>query len=272
MYSGSQYYYGTDVDKFLYKKTDTMIFFSAGNEGSLGSSSITMDASSKNVIAVGSSESSGGNMDYIAWYSSQGPAYDGRIKPDIIAPGDSLMSTLSNGANGASCGTEYKTGTSMAAPAAAGSALLVRQYFVDKNSQFWLAMCDSTYTSCSSDGFKPSGVLVKAILLHAGEKMILWNGAQGGGEDVPLGAPPDFSQGYGRISFQNVLPLPNIYTNFDLFVDDLIKLKENDKKEYFIDIPSSSAPSSSSSSYEAVDSTGTGNEEKQQQHEAEEEE
>jgi hypothetical protein len=55
-----------------------MILFAAGNTGSNGLYSITMDASSKNVIAVGSSESSGGDMAYVSWFSSQGPAYDQR--------------------------------------------------------------------------------------------------------------------------------------------------------------------------------------------------
>lgn len=257
MYSGSQYYYGADVDFWLYQKTDTMIFFSAGNDGKNGASTITMDASSKNVIAVGSSESSGGDMSYIAWYSSQGPAYDNRIKPDLVAPGDSLMSALSNGVEGATCGTEYKTGTSMAAPASAGTALLVRQYFEDKNHQFWLATCSSAYTSCVS--FSPSGVLVKAVLLHAGEPMALFDGSQGGGSDITLGAPPDFQQGYGRIALPNVLPLQGVY-DFDLFVDDMVKAVENSVIEYTVSIPTASLGRSNGSD-EIVTATTVADEE-----------
>lgn len=244
MYSGSQYYYGADIDEYLFLKTDHLIIFSAGNDGSNGAQTITMDASSKNVIALGSSESSGGNMSYIAWYSSQGPAYDGRIKPEIVAPGDSLMSALSNGENGASCGTEYKTGTSMAAPAAAGAALLVRQYFAD--ASFWKSMCNTAYSSCTR--FTPSGVLVKAVLLHSGEPMVLFDGSQGGGKDASLGAPPDSTQGFGRVALPNVLPLAGVYTDFDLFVDDLVKLSEDDSQQYLVSIPTSSSSDSSGSS------------------------
>ena len=93
-----------------------VLFYSAGNEGGGGSSgdpTITMDCSSKNVIAVGSSQSSGGDPSYIAWYSSVGPAYDGRIKPDMVAPGDALMSAMSNGQDGPSCETMFKTGNTI---------------------------------------------------------------------------------------------------------------------------------------------------------------
>ena len=40
---------------------------------------------------------------------------------------------------------------------------------------------------------------------------------------VALGAPPDSSQGYGRVTLKNVLPLQNVYI-FDLFVEDLVSI------------------------------------------------
>ena len=40
---------------------------------------------------------------------------------------------------------------------------------------------------------------------------------------VPLGPPPDSTQGYGRVTLKNVLPLRNVYV-FDLFVDDLVTI------------------------------------------------
>jgi len=59
-------------------------------------------------------------------FSSTGPTDDGRIKPDVVANGAYLDSTLSSG------DTAYGTmsGTSMASPNACGSAaLLVQQYY-----------------------------------------------------------------------------------------------------------------------------------------------
>lgn len=57
-------------------------------------------------------------------FTSYGPADDGRIKPDVVANGVSLFSALS------SSNTEYgsKSGTSMAAPNATGTATLLQQY------------------------------------------------------------------------------------------------------------------------------------------------
>ena len=91
----------------------------------------------KNVIAVANSENIrtefGGtgadNMDDLRSSSSRGPAADGRIKPDITAPG-----TVITGSRAGSCGSvtscfdanhAYSTGTSHAAPQVAGAAALV---------------------------------------------------------------------------------------------------------------------------------------------------
>lgn len=97
-----------------------------------------------------------------------------RIKPDLVAPGDSLVSVLSNGAAGPSCGTLSMTGTSMATPAAAGIGLLVRQYFMSSSSAFWAGHCNLANSFCRA--FTPSGVLVKAVLLQSGSAMRMFDG------------------------------------------------------------------------------------------------
>jgi len=109
-----------------------------------------------------------------------------RIKPDLVAPGDSLVSVLSNGAVGPSCGTLGMTGTSMATPAAAGIGLLVRQYFMSPSSTFWVGHCNPTNSFCKA--FTPSGVLVKAVLLQSGSPMHMFDG--GGIDTQPLAVPP----------------------------------------------------------------------------------
>ena len=123
----------------------------------------------------------------------------------------------------------------MASPAAAGLALLIRQYFIDSNSQFYLPVCLSSYKFCKS--FSPSGVLIKAILLHSGQQMALWEG--GGG--IPLGAPPDNYQGYGLSLLKNVLPLKNVFI-FNLFVDDLVTINAESSVTYLANVRKTSLP------------------------------
>lgn len=117
----------------------------------------------------------------------------------------------------------------MASPAAAGTALLVRQYFMDTNTRFWTKVCRSIYKSCKA--FEPSGVMTKAILLHSTSPMSLYHG--GGSKDQTLGPPPDFVQGFGRITLKNVLPLANA-AGHDLFVDDLATIGENSQISYAV--------------------------------------
>jgi hypothetical protein len=189
-----------------------------------------MESSGKNVISVGSSETTLGsqNINWLAWYSSRGPVYDQRFKPDLAAPGDQLMSAKSNGQGGQSCNTVEMTGTSMASPAAAGAALLVRQYFMDTNKRFWTKACNVKYNSCKV--FTPSGALVKAILLHSGSALTVY---ENGNTKTALGNPPDYYQGFGRITLMNALPLQGT-TNFDLFVDDAVLLGANSQKAYAV--------------------------------------
>ena len=55
---------------------------------------------------------------------------DGRIKPDIVVPGESLYSAKGHRhSSSETCDLVYKQGTSMATPVAAGAAALIRQYF-----------------------------------------------------------------------------------------------------------------------------------------------
>ena len=176
---------------------------------------LSQHATIKNVVTVGAGEASADSADYIAYFSSNGPTYDGRIKPDIIAPGQSVTSASSNGDGGPSCNTVSKQGTSMASPGAAGTAALIFDYF--QNSKFWVTTCNQLYSFCKK--FTPSDVLVKAAILHSGVSMSMYHFGDAS-QDVKLGLTPDIYQGYGRIQLSNVLPMRGLY-DFDLFVSDL---------------------------------------------------
>jgi subtilisin family serine protease len=87
-----------DVDAYTFENPDFLVVFAAGNGGSTGLYTIITPGNAKNVLSVGSSQTRDVFEDRIfshtdttlAYFSSHGPTIDGRIKPDIIAPGDYL--------------------------------------------------------------------------------------------------------------------------------------------------------------------------------------
>jgi hypothetical protein len=104
-------------------------FYSAGNYGSSFETMGRNQPMSKSVMAIGAvndvSRDTDGNYTSgggIASFSSRGPTFDGRIKPDFTATGVSV--TSSTGTTGSSTWQ----GTSMSSPNAAGSALLLIDY------------------------------------------------------------------------------------------------------------------------------------------------
>lgn len=94
-----------------------------------GYETLSTDKNGKNVLIVGAvyglANPYAKKEDVVmSNFSSWGPTDDGRIKPDIVADGVSVLSTISTD-DAASYG--YKNGTSMASPNVAGSLLLLQE-------------------------------------------------------------------------------------------------------------------------------------------------
>ena len=89
----------------------------------------------------------------IAPSSSQGPADDGRVKPDISGDGVNLYSSDSS----SDASYSIKTGTSMAAPNVAGTLLLLQQYYNELNGDFMKASTLKGLACHSADDASPTG-------------------------------------------------------------------------------------------------------------------
>lgn len=154
------------------------LVFSAGNAGAAG---MTHPKAAKNLIAVGNSESirpeKGGanNMDDIAADSSRGPTADGRIKPDVVAPGTAVTggrsgpNTLSGNIDAAH---RWSSGTSHAAAHISGLAALFTQWWYDRNF-----------------GDVPSPSMMKAAMINSAVDL------NGGNSSEPI---PNAAEGWGR--------------------------------------------------------------------------
>lgn len=128
-------------------------------------------------------------------FSCWGPTDDGRIKPDIVADGVSVYSALS--ANDSSYG--FKNGTSMAAPGAAGSLLLLQELSYKLSNQPIRA------------------ATLKALAIHTANEAGLYPG-------------PDYKFGWGllntseaAISLSNALSSKNGTNSPDLVYEDVLQ-------------------------------------------------
>ncbi len=194
---------------------EMVILFAAGNDGA-GATTVGSPGTGKNVITVGASEgvqafgasdqcgvtdASADSANDMAGFSSRGPTTDGRIKPDIVAPGTHIsggvfQATAVNTGTGAAAacfdatgvcagpgtsnffpvGQQFYTassGTSHSTPALSGAAALIRQHFINNAIT------------------PPSPAMTKALLINSARYM---NGTGAGGN------LPSSSQGMGMLN------------------------------------------------------------------------
>ncbi len=204
-----------DAMPLLAGNQEISILFAAGNAGF--SKSVGSPGTAKNVISVAASESArnGGidgcavededadNVQDIAFFSSAGPLGDGRLKPDLAAPGTHIQGAASQHAefNGTLvCGQDidkpyfpvgqtlytWSSGTSHATPQVAGAAALARQFFLSR-------------------GEEPSAALIKALLVNTTSYM---SGVRAGGN-----LPHSF-QGWGLLNMSRAFDnTPKVFIN-----------------------------------------------------------
>ncbi|RHY44645.1 hypothetical protein DYB38_000151 [Aphanomyces astaci] len=205
-----------NLDEYLFNHPEILVVIAAGNGGDDGVRTISSPAGAKNVITVGASLTSADsllskfrcprvyNPQSVASFSSQGPTSDGRMKPDLVAPGEVLWSAKSE-APGSTAKTSDVCplqGTSQATPVVAGMAVLIYEWLRDG---WWH---EGVYDTSVGMTYIPAS-LIKALLVHSSSGLVRrldHNKVHQPCEartSVPLHYP-DMSQGYGLPNMSNV--------------------------------------------------------------------
>jgi serine protease AprX len=223
-----------EIDDFVWNNPELVICWAAGNSGRDGDRDGVVDpaqiggeAAAKNCITVGASESVRLNLEDVVYatygtgphpedfpaapihddlfadnaegmaaFSSRGPTQERRFKPDLVAPGTCILSTLSTDPDATpemdfgksrDDGYWFNSGTSMATLLVAGCAAVLRETLV-------------------SNGMRnPPAALIKALLINGADDLL--------GQYRPSEAGPSFnnSSGFGRVNLLGsvILPGPN---------------------------------------------------------------
>ena len=158
-------------DEIAYNAPYYLTVLSAGNDGNATNPQPTLAgydklvgyALSKNPLVIANAENA--NIDangnfvsaVIEGTSSEGPADDGRIKPDIAGDGKSVYSTSVYPT--AQNNTTYRifTGTSMSAPNVTGTLMLLQQHYNDKYSRYMKAETLKSVAIHTADDFENPG-------------------------------------------------------------------------------------------------------------------
>jgi serine protease AprX len=241
-----------EIDDVVWNQPDLAICFAAGNDGIDGDHSGRIDAESigsqaaaKNCITVGASESQRPSIDLsyvqvskrafpadpiasdlmaddadgLGAFSSRGPTQEGRLKPDVVAPGTSILSTLSRAVGhpstlfGASSDPLFffDTGTSMATPLVAGCVAVLRE------------------TLRRNGTTAPSAALIKALLINGAVEL------PGQYSPSEAGPSPNNDSGFGRVDLAGSVIIAGEDPNSD-FVEGG-PLAQGDEDSFTVKIP-----------------------------------
>ena len=118
--------------------------------------SITDPGNADGVITVGATHRFKPHTYGVSFFSSRGPTGDGRLKPDLVAPGERIESCLPNGEWG------ELDGTSMAAPHVSGAAaMLMARYdeLIGEPRRIKQILCESATDLGRERSFQGHGML-----------------------------------------------------------------------------------------------------------------
>ncbi|MFF9017031.1 S8 family serine peptidase [Streptomyces sp. NPDC014870] len=246
-----------EADRMVWDNREFVILFAAGNSGTdqdgdgrINMRSVSGETAAKNVITVGASEGhrpeisktygqlKGGQFRWpvppingdkmadnprgMAAFSSRGPSQEGRFKPDVVAPGTSILSARSRLAPaitdfGVSTDPAFSfiSGTSMATPLVAGCVAVLRETLVKNGTP------------------KPSAALIKAMLINGADELP--------GQYVPTeaGPSPNNNSGFGLVNLMRAVVLPTDAGRAGF--TDAKELDQGEERAFVITIPEGAA-------------------------------
>ena len=191
------------IDLFANDYPEMLVIFSSGD---MSNSGVASPSTAKNSLTVGASTTGAFGSEspgQVSDESSSGPTSDGRIKPELVAPGVMICSARAQEAGlitGGNCSESMHTdgttplnmtlsGSSMAAPVVAGASAMARQFLREEVG----------LTSPSSD-------LIRAILVN-------------GAEDIGELNVPNSEEGWGQLNISNSIFPQSNGINQTLFLD-----------------------------------------------------
>ncbi len=247
------------ADKFMFENMDFLAVFAAGNDGAdldqdgvIDEGTVSSPGSAKNVLTVGASKNyllEGGIQRKMAdlrdgkkkWgveplassmlsedahgmaaFSSRGPTADGRLKPEVVAPGTNIVSARNTNPKAdpsQSWGVFndhylYMGGTSMATPLVSGAVTLVRQYLVKALGTEHV-----------------SAALIKATVANTATDLFPGQfGIRSKGQEQPTPRPNNH-EGWGLVNLAPLFENSHVH-----LVDNWTGVKTGEEKSFDIDV------------------------------------
>jgi subtilisin family serine protease len=245
------------LDRFVWKHRTFCVVVAAGNDGidddgdgKINPMSVSSPGTAKNCITVGACENRRPNFNGVAYgdwwpddfpaspfrtdpmaddsktvvaFSSRGPTIDGRVKPEVVAPGTFILSTRSSqialnnkgwAAYPRSNQYFHMGGTSMATPLTAGAVAVIREH-LRKNLRVK----------------NPSAALLKAALILGCKRLSGY---------APAGTLLDNQQGYGRVDLDASLAPKSPATSE--FHDYATGLRTGQERKFALKVKSKRSP------------------------------
>ena len=180
-------------DKMMWDMKDFVICHSAGNYNDNAenpTSRLNDQSAAKNTIVSGATIKHNyhdGVHQGLAGFSSRGPCADGRIKPDVVIPGNGIMASGYGHQTSSERDKYYysASGTSMSSPLTAGCCIIIREYL---------------RKACGVE--VPNNSLVKAVLI-AGART-LYPGQYTEFEEI-ANVRPNHMEGHGQVNLRESL-------------------------------------------------------------------